>query len=154
MEKNFRCEEAAFKHITSYFSDISAHQYKSVRNSLDGWSNSTKFSPWLANGCISARQITDSLYTFEKREGQRIRVIGFSNCYGVNIFFGMPIIIKNLFLSYQAFMGEDHYSFYPERFMSWTNGTTPYPIVNACMTQLKKTGYVKPWASNCRKLLY
>ena len=33
-------------------------------------------------------------------------------------------------------------SFYPERFKSWTDSTTPYPIVNACMKQLKKTGYM------------
>ena len=33
-------------------------------------------------------------------------------------------------------------SFYPERFQKWCQGTTPYPIVNACMKQLKETGYM------------
>ena len=54
--------------------------------------------PWLASGCISARQITDSLHTFENREGQVIQVIGFfSNC-GVNIF-GMLLLSKISLLS-------------------------------------------------------
>jgi deoxyribodipyrimidine photo-lyase len=32
--------------------------------------------------------------------------------------------------------------FYPERFEKWCQGTTPYPLVNACMKQLKATGYL------------
>ena len=33
-------------------------------------------------------------------------------------------------------------SFYPERFQKWRNGSTPYPIVNACMNELKATGFL------------
>jgi deoxyribodipyrimidine photo-lyase len=33
-------------------------------------------------------------------------------------------------------------SFYPQRFKQWCNGKTPYPIVNACIHQLNKTGYL------------
>jgi deoxyribodipyrimidine photo-lyase len=33
-------------------------------------------------------------------------------------------------------------SFYPQRFKKWCAGTTPYPIVNACMKQLNSTGYM------------
>ena len=40
--------------------------------------------------CIRSKSVRDEV----------IQVIGFfSNCYGVNIFFGMPITIKNLFFS-------------------------------------------------------
>ncbi|MFK7865495.1 MAG: FAD-binding domain-containing protein, partial [Pseudohongiellaceae bacterium] len=31
---------------------------------------------------------------------------------------------------------------YPERFQKWCYGNTPYPLVNACMQQLAKTGYL------------
>ena len=33
-------------------------------------------------------------------------------------------------------------SFYPERFQKWVNGATPYPLVNACMNELRETGYL------------
>jgi deoxyribodipyrimidine photo-lyase len=33
-------------------------------------------------------------------------------------------------------------SFYAERFKKWCTGTTPYPIVNACIKQLNQTGYM------------
>jgi deoxyribodipyrimidine photo-lyase len=32
--------------------------------------------------------------------------------------------------------------FYPERFEKWCQGTTPYPLVNACMRELKQTGFL------------
>lgn len=32
--------------------------------------------------------------------------------------------------------------FYGERYERWKNGNTPYPIVNACMNQLRETGYL------------
>jgi deoxyribodipyrimidine photo-lyase len=31
-------------------------------------------------------------------------------------------------------------SYYPERFQKWINGSTPYPLVNACMNELRETG--------------
>jgi deoxyribodipyrimidine photo-lyase len=33
-------------------------------------------------------------------------------------------------------------SFYPERFQKWIHGSTPYPLVNACMNELRDTGYL------------
>jgi deoxyribodipyrimidine photo-lyase len=33
-------------------------------------------------------------------------------------------------------------SFYPERFKKWCEGETPYQLVNACMKELKETGYL------------
>ena len=33
-------------------------------------------------------------------------------------------------------------SFYPERFKKWCLGNTPYPLVNACMNELRHTSYL------------
>ena len=55
--------------LDSYFSSNLAHNYKAVRNELDGWECSTKFSPWLANGCLSARQVVVALKQFELQQG-------------------------------------------------------------------------------------
>ena len=143
-KKFYGGEETALKHINCYFSSTSAHRYKSVRNTLDGWNNSTKFSPWLANGCISARQITDSLHTFEKREGRSDSSywIFFELLWREYFFWYAYYYQKSLFQLAGIHRRKPLSSFYPERFKSWTEGTTIYPIVNACMKQLKKTGYM------------
>ncbi len=143
-KKIYGGEESASKHINCYFSDTSAHQYKSVRNSLDGWNNSTKFSAWLANGCISARQVIDSLNMFEKREGRSDSSywIFFELLWREYFFWYAYYYQKSLFQLAGIHGRKPLSSFYPERFKSWTEGTTIYPIVNACMKQLKKTGYM------------
>ncbi len=140
----FGGERAANEHLNHYFSDQRAHQYKAVRNALGGWENSTKFSAWLANGSLSARQVIAALHTFERQHERS------DSSYW--IFF--ELLWREYFFWYafyhqQAlfrFSGIDRRrplsSFYPERFKSWTDGTTPYPLVNACMKQLNQTGYM------------
>ena len=45
-------ETAASAHLHNYFRSGLASTYKQTRNGLDGMDYSTKFSPWLANGCL------------------------------------------------------------------------------------------------------
>ncbi|MBD3842695.1 MAG: deoxyribodipyrimidine photo-lyase [Campylobacterales bacterium] len=52
-------EDEANKRVEYYMQFI--HQYKSTRDKVDGLDNSTKFSPYLSIGCISARQIYHKL---------------------------------------------------------------------------------------------
>ncbi len=59
-------ETAALKHINDYFSTDLPANYKTVRNELDGWTNSTKFSPWLALGCLSVRHLASRLKNYEQ----------------------------------------------------------------------------------------
>lgn len=58
-------EKSAVQHCKQYFASSVASNYKTTRNALDGWQNSTKFSPYLANGNVSARQIMQWLKQFE-----------------------------------------------------------------------------------------
>ena len=48
-------ENEALKQLQNYLPKI--HDYKKTRNEMSGFSNSTKFSPYLASGCISPRKI-------------------------------------------------------------------------------------------------
>ena len=48
-------EDEALNHLQTYLPKI--HEYKSTRNEMSGFENSTKFSPFLAIGCISPRKI-------------------------------------------------------------------------------------------------
>ena len=50
-------EVSALQHLQRYFQSDQARRYKETRNGLIGFDYSTKFSPWLAIGALSARQI-------------------------------------------------------------------------------------------------
>lgn len=137
-------EDAALEHLKNYFSDHRAHQYKSVRNALSGWQNSTKFSAWLANGSLSARQVIFALHEFEQQhERSDSSYWIFFEILWREYFYWYALIYQHRLF---RFSGIDNRrplsSFYPDRFKCWTNGNTPYPLVNACMTQLNQTGYM------------
>ncbi|MCH8537669.1 MAG: DASH family cryptochrome [Alkalimonas sp.] len=131
-------------HLQQYFKGNLASHYKEVRNELDGFSNSTKFSAWLAAGCISPRQVIAALTHYEAQHGRndssywiyfellwREYFHWYAHCYGKQLF--LKGGIKNRPL---------HTSFYPQRFQAWCTGNTPYPLINACMRQLTTTGYL------------
>ena len=137
-------ETAARRHLHNYFSRGLASTYKQTRNGLDGMDYSTKFSPWLANGCLSPGQIIQVLRKYE----QQVE----SNDSTYWIYF--ELLWREYFQYYAekysarlfAFSGINNRrpktSFYPQRFKKWCTGSTPYPIVNACMKQLNSTGYM------------
>jgi len=137
-------EQQGRLHLQGYFDSRLASHYKQTRNGLDGMDYSTKFSPWLANGSLSVRRVIDCLRQYERdieandstywiyfellwREYYQ----WYAHHYGVHLFSAKGI--KN---------SKPNTSFYPERFQKWCHGNTPYPIVNACMRQLRATGYM------------
>lgn len=130
--------------LADYFGSGAPSYYKSVRNALQGWDCSTKFSPWLANGNLSPREILRRLRHYESQHG--------ANESTYWIYF--ELLWREYFHWYAlrhgarlfAFSGVKRRSpltsFYPQRFQAWTMGSTPYPIVNACMNELRETGYL------------
>ena len=137
-------ETAGMSHLQNYFQTSLASTYKQTRNGLDGRDYSTKFSPWLASGCLSVRRIIERLKQYESD------VVANDSTYW--IFF--ELLWREYFQWYGEHFGEQMVafsgikerapttSFYPERFQKWCQGNTPYPIVNACMKQLNATGYM------------
>lgn len=137
-------ESAALKHTKEYFATDLPANYKNVRNELDGWTNSTKFSPWLALGCLSVRHLVARLKSYEQLNG--------SNDSTYWIYF--ELLWREYFQWYAHRYGARLYRFdgikntnsrrcyYPERYQKWCHGNTPSPLVNACMKQLNKTGYM------------
>jgi deoxyribodipyrimidine photo-lyase len=63
-------ETAGKNRVKHYFfqTDL-VKNYFNVRNGLCGVDYSTKFSPWLANGCLSARYILEELKKYEEERG-------------------------------------------------------------------------------------
>jgi deoxyribodipyrimidine photo-lyase len=137
-------EIAGVRHMETYFQSDLPSTYKQTRNGLDGMDYSTKFSPWLAQGCLSARRIIHRLNQYEDQ------VVSNDSTYWIYF----ELLWREYFQWYAEKYGEQmiafsgikdrspNTSFYPERFQKWCQGTTPYPIVNACMRQLKATGYM------------
>ena len=119
--------------------------YKQTRNSLDtqqNFSHASQISPWLAQGSLSPRQLWAEICQYEQ-------------VYSANDATGwlkFELLWREFFYWNAHRLGSALYqfggergkkpltSFYSQRFKSWCEGTTPYPIVNACMKQLKTTG--------------
>ncbi|WP_162046210.1 DASH family cryptochrome [Vibrio taketomensis] len=137
-------EAFAMAHCMCYFSTSFPSHYKQTRNQLDGFEASTKFSPWLAKGCISPRQLVDLLRQYEERNG--------ANDSTYWIYF--ELLWREYFQWYALKYGKQLFAlegitqlkplttFYAQRFKQWCQGTTRFPIVNACMRQLNQTGYM------------
>lgn len=140
-------EKEALKRLQHYFwSTKKLAYYKKTRNGLVGVDYSSKFSPWLANGSISARYIYWEVKRFEKeiKKNQDTYWLVFeliwrdyfkyiSLKYGNHIFKLGGILKK----SYDWNRNE-------KALGSWVQGTTSEPFVNANMKELAQTG----WMSN------
>ncbi len=120
--------------------------YKNTRNGLDGWDFSSKLSPWLAMGCLSARQVVRAIKDYEQAHGanessywlyfellwrEYFQWLAFR--FGKQLFALRGVQNKNPLLS-----------FYPEAFTAWCAGNTGNQFVDAFMRQLAATG----WMSN------
>lgn len=137
-------EFSALSHLSDYFATDLASHYKATRNALDGWENSTKFSPWLAQGSLSARQIKACLDVYERDHGANESTywIFFELLWREYFHWYARLHGKHLFSAGGPFNRPSKGSFYAERFRKWSQGNTPYPLVNACMKQLNETGYL------------
>jgi deoxyribodipyrimidine photo-lyase len=137
-------ETEGLRHLKNYFSGDYASTYKLTRNSLDGFYDSTKFSPWLANGCITVRQIMEKLRHYEATvESNESTYWIFFELLWREYFQWYAKCYKEKLFSFGGIReANPKTSFYPERFKKWCHGNTPYPIVNACIKQLNATGYM------------
>ena len=137
-------EHAAMDQLSDYFSTDLPSQYKATRNELDGWENSTKFSPWLAQGSLSARQIKASIDVYERDHGasESTYWIYFELLWREYFHWYATRYGKQLFLPGGLTGKQTQGSYYAERFRKWSQGNTPYPLVNACMKPLNETGFM------------
>lgn len=140
-------ETNALKRLHDYFYETKKlGVYKKTRNGLIGPDFSSKFSPWLANGSLSAKTTYWEVKRFEalhfKNESTYWLIFELiwrdyfkyiSLKHGNNIF----KIDGILNIKYQ-------WSESDILIKSWIEGTTKEPFVNANMLELKKTG----WMSN------
>ncbi len=126
------------------FTSHNIKNYKQTRNGLDGWDYSSKLSPWLANGCLSVRQVLTELTRYESEYEKN------DSTYWLYFELLWREYFQWHLFKYQSklfqFSGTQDTrpltTFIAPRFAMWCQGQTPYPIVNACMKQLNHTGYM------------
>lgn len=137
-------EGAAKRHLHTYFNSALPSGYKHVRNQLDGWENSSKLSPWLNHGCLSLRRLTQALRQYEKDNGSNESTQWlFFELLWREYFQWLALAQGDRLYALKGIVDKpQHGCLHPERYQKWCHGNTPWPLVNACMRQLKETGYL------------
>ena len=137
-------EQAGLDHLVHYLASGSASTYKQTRNALDGWQTSCKFSPWLASGCLSVRKVMADLKAYEAEHGAN------ESTYWIYV----ELLWREYFQWYAHRHAHKLYTHggqankqlechpYERQLQSWIWGETAYPLVNACMTELRLTGFL------------
>lgn len=118
--------------------------YKETRNGLLDFEDSSKLSPWLANGNLSAKEVYWKIKRFEQdREANESTYWLYFELLWREYFQWYLHKHQSLCFRFSGIKGESPLtSFWPERFEKWRTGNTPWPIVNACMRQLNATGFL------------
>ncbi|WP_201592859.1 DASH family cryptochrome [Psychrobacter sp. Pi2-51] len=132
------------KHLHTYFDSDAPSTYKTTRNALDDWIRSTKFSAWLANGSLSVNTVLNRLRRYE------CDIIANDSTYWIwfellwrEYFYWYAVTHQQKLFWFKGIAQHAPSTQLDENLLAqWKNGTTPYPIVNACMNQLSTTGYM------------
>lgn len=138
-------EDAGLARMKYYFWESKGiDAYKETRNGMLGTDFSSRFSPWLATGCLSPKRIYAELKKVEEIRGKSdgtywlyfellwrdfFRLMG--KKHGNNIF--LPGGIRN---------GNPKASQDERLFMVWAEGNTGIPLIDANMRELNATGFM------------
>ncbi|ART51406.1 deoxyribodipyrimidine photolyase [Acidovorax carolinensis] len=136
-------ETAALAHLAQYLARKLPHSYKATRNGLKGFQYSSKFSPWLATGALSARQVFADLTTFEREHGAN------DGTYWLWFELLWRDYFRLLHRQHGAALyraqGLSALPLAPHNtpgFERWCQGRTGEPLVDAAMRELAATGYL------------
>ena len=138
-------ENQALKRMENYFWDTeNLSSYKITRNGLIGADFSSKFSPWLANGCISAKTIYWQICEYEQQVEKNdstywliFELIWRDYFKYISMKFGQKIF------KIGGILDKDYdWKSNKSAIDNWINGNTQEPFVNANMIELQKTGFM------------
>jgi deoxyribodipyrimidine photo-lyase len=138
-------ETEAFQRLNHYFWNTEKLKYyKKTRNGLLGTDYSSKFSAWLAHGCISATRIYAEVKKFEKevKKNQDTYWLIFELIWR-DYFKYVSMKHGNAIFKIGGILNKD-YDWHRNKiaFKEWSEGRTKDDFVNANMIELKKTGFM------------
>ena len=138
-------ESTAHAHWARYLERGLAQTYKSTRNGLQGQDFSTKLSPWLAWGAISARQVQHALEAWEANHGASessgwitFELLWREHFRLLHVKHGRRLYLPG------GLAGLPAPPHHPQAFSRWCQGNTGHALVDAGMRELRATG----WLSN------
>lgn len=131
-------EDCARQHLVEYLLSRRIDSYKATRNGLIGTDFSSKFSPWLALGNISARTVVSAVREYEAQFGPN------DGTYW--------LWFELVWRDYFAFRGRNLglteptsiTTLHSNNFEAWISASTGCAFVDAGMNELRLTG----WLSN------
>jgi deoxyribodipyrimidine photo-lyase len=139
-------ESEAIQRLKHYFYDTQCLSlYKETRNGMVGADYSSKFSPWLALGCISPRYIYAEVKKYEKEFGAN------ESTYWLVFELLWRDFFRFMFKKYQTkfFLYKgiktdrvNSKSLNEKLLSQWINGATPSDFINANMLELQQTGFM------------
>jgi len=138
-------ETAALARVQNYIWEKDClKEYFDTRNGMIGADYSTKFSPWLALGCLSPRYVAAECQRYEKE-----RVANKSTYW---------VVFELLWRDFCKFFAAKHgdaiffaggtvgskknWSHFEKNLDAWKEGRTGYPLVDANMREMKATGFM------------
>jgi deoxyribodipyrimidine photo-lyase len=142
-------EASGQAHLARYFASTLPGQYKVSRNGLIGTDYSTKFSPWLATGAVSAAQIWQALQHHEATYGGNDGTywIWFELLWRDHFRLMMQRFGRRLF-RYAGLAKPPHQmvntppKHNQQGFDRWRHGLTGHAFIDAGMRELAATGYL------------
>ncbi|MAD33288.1 MAG: cryptochrome DASH [Planctomycetes bacterium] len=118
--------------------------YKQTRNGMLGGDYSSRFSAWLAHGCISARSIQAEVDRYERERTKNestywmtFELLWRDYFQWITCKHGAALFRSSGLQGIPVPWDHDE-----SRFARWSEGQTGFPIVDACMRELSATGFM------------
>ncbi len=139
-------ESAALERLQVYFWEKDLLKvYKETRNEMLGLDYSSKFSVWLALGCISPRYIYEQVlaYEFRRTKNESTYWLIFELLWRdyfkwVSLKYGNRIFQEKGIKQLPQIPWKKNHAF----FEKWKNGETGIPLIDANMQELWQTGFM------------
>ncbi|XP_072032145.1 cryptochrome DASH-like [Amphiura filiformis] len=138
-------ESTGLQRIQHYFWDKNyVAKYKETRNGLIGSDYSTKFSTWLAHGCLSPRKIYEEVKKYERqREANQSTYWIIFELIWRDYFKFVAMKFGNKLFYLSGLLGiYKEWNQNKEMFDAWREGRTGVPFVDANMREMKATGFM------------
>lgn len=140
-------ESGALARLSDYFSSPGAFKYDKTRNGMIGHSYSTKFSPWLAQGSLSARSVMERVNQMTPRAPHAAQQLALEIAWrdyfkllalktGASFFYWAGLrgqVPKRITIPMEEQVA---------RFERWCQGRTGNAFVDAQMKEIAHTGFM------------
>lgn len=139
-------EREGLKRLEDYFSDVDAvRSYTDTKDEIGGSNFSTSLSPYLAQGCISPKQVFAAIQTFKERYGNHKSLEDLFHQLMYRDFLRFMVKKYGAVVFDKGGLRElplDKLSDDTRRFEKWINAETGEPLIDAGMNEFRQTGYI------------